>query len=141
MKRALSALLCLAAFSACQTSDPTTSGSSVPTASTNPTVETFTGTVQPQGKDVKPFTILLSNGTLAVALTAATPNIQMSLGVGSWDGTTCTALQNGTTLATPSAVPQLTGQVNQGNYCVIVADAMTGAQTGPVAYSVTVSHY
>jgi len=110
---------------------------------TNPTVETFTGTVQPQNKDVKPFTILLSGGTLAVTLTSATPNIPMSLSVGSWDAptSTCTAIQNGTTIATAGGAPQLQGQVNLGNYCIIVADALTGAQTGPVVYSVTVSHY
>ena len=143
MKRAFSVVLCLVAATGCQTSDPTTSGSSVPMSPTNPTVETFTGTVQPQNKDVKPFTILLSGGTLAVTLTSATPNIPMSLSVGSWDRptSTCTAIQNGTTIATASGAPQLQGQVNLGNYCIIVADALTGAQTGPVVYSVTVSHY
>ena len=73
MKRALSLVFCFVAASACQTSDPTTSGSSVPTTPTNPTVETFTGTVQPQGKDVKPFTIAFSGGTLAVTLTSTVP--------------------------------------------------------------------
>jgi hypothetical protein len=143
MKRTLPllGLVWLAAFSGCQTNDPTTSGSSVPTTPTNPIVETFAGTVQAKSKDVKQFTIALSGGTLAVTLTSANPSIQMSLGVGTWDGTNCNVLQGGTLLATPSSAPQIQGQVNLGNYCVIVSDAMTGVQTGAVTYSVTVSHY
>ncbi len=142
MKRVLAVLLPVVALSGCMTADPTAAGSSSPpTNPSNPVIETFTGTVQPQGHDVHPFTITLSGGTLAVTLTSVAPNIAMGLSVGTWDGATCTTLQNGTTIATAGTAPQLSGQVNLGSYCVIVADALTGAQTGPVTYSLTVSHY
>ena len=140
MRQVLAVLLCLTALSACETTDPTTNTTSLPTSPTNPTIETFNGTVQAQGKDIKLFTVSLSGGTLAVTLTTVTPNIQMSLGVGTWDGTTCTLLQS-PSLVGAAAAPQLEGQVNLGSYCVVVADALTGAQTGPVTYSVTVAHY
>jgi hypothetical protein len=123
---------------ACDTADPTTS-SAAPTTAVPPTVETFTGTVAVGSKDVKPFNILLTGGTVTVTLTAAGPpsTIAMALGIGNFAGSTCTLIQS--VPAQASTTPQIAGTANAGAYCVVVSDS--GAQTGPVTYAVTVAHY
>ena len=123
---------------ACDTADPTTS-SAAPTTAVPPTVETFTGTVAAGSKDVKSFNVLLTGGTLTVTLTAAGPpsSIAMALGVGNFADSTCTLITS--VPAQASTAPQLSGAVSAGAYCVVVADS--GAQTGPVTYGVTVTHY
>ncbi|HEY2907415.1 MAG TPA: hypothetical protein VGJ29_16055 [Vicinamibacterales bacterium] len=137
--RRLALFLALAlSTAACDTADPTTS-SAAPTVAVPPTVETFTGTVAVGSKDVKPFNILLTGGTVTLTMTAAgpPPTITMAFGVGNFDGTTCTVIQS--VAAQGSATPQLSGTANAGAYCVVVADP--GTQTGPVTYAVTVTHY
>ena len=141
MKRPAQALaLCLLAIlGGCTTEDPTTT-TNIPTVPTNPTAENFSGTVPVQGQDVKPFTILLSGGTLTVALTAVSQPIAMGVGVGSWDGTTCTLFTNGTRSTTASAAPQLAfNQVPLGSYCISVFDV--GNETASVTYTTTITHY
>jgi hypothetical protein len=146
MKRALPALLCAAALGvACQTEDPTANATSIPTTPVNPTVETFTGSVPVKGLDAKPFVIALSGGTVTVTLTTVTPTMQMTLGVGNWTAASasCTPFQNGggSIVTSPSAVPQLSGTLTSGSYCLLVGDSGTGAQTTTVTYSAIVSHY
>jgi hypothetical protein len=63
----------------------------------------------------------------------------MGLGIGSFDGTTCTLFSNGSVVTPAGAIAQLTGTANAGNYCVQVADV--GNQAAPVNYAVTVTHY
>jgi hypothetical protein len=139
MKRALPILMCLAALAAgCQTEDPTAT-TTIPTTPTNPTVQTFSGTVQVKGRDIKPFSVALSGGTLTVALTSASPSIAMGVGVGLWDGTTCSLLTNGSQTTLPRPDPILQGTVNGGDYCLQVFDA--GSQTVAVTYTATVTHY
>ncbi len=132
------ALVFALSAAACDTADPTTS-STAPTTAVPPIVETFTGTVAAGSRDVKSFNILLTGGTVTLTLTAAGPpaTITMALGVGNFDGSTCTLIQS--VAAQASTNPQLSGTANAGAYCVVVAD--TGSQTGPVTYAVTVTHY
>jgi hypothetical protein len=132
------AVLLALSTAACDTADPTTS-SAAPSVAVPPTVETFTGTVAAGSKDVKPFNILLTGGTVTLTLTAAgpPPTITMAFSVGTFDGSTCTLIQS--VAAQGSTTPQISGTANAGAYCVVVAD--TGAQTGPVTYAVTVTHY
>jgi hypothetical protein len=63
----------------------------------------------------------------------------MGVGVGVWDGTTCTLLTNGSQTTVPRPDPVLSGTVNGGDYCLQVFDA--GSQTVPVSYTATVTHY
>jgi hypothetical protein len=137
-RRFAAALALALSVAACDTADPTTSGAA-PTTPVQPTVETFTGTVAQGSKDVKPFNILLTGGTVTLTLTAAGPpsTIAMALGVGNFADSTCTLIQS--VPAQASTTPQLSGTANAGAYCVVVADS--GAQTGPVTYAVTVTHY
>jgi hypothetical protein len=125
---------------ACDTADPTTTAAA-PTTVVQPTTETFTGTVGVGSNDTKPFNILLTGGTLTVTLTAAGPpsTITMVLGVGNLSGSTCSLIAS--VSAQASTTPQLSGPVNAGSYCLQVSDTGSGAQTGPVTYAVTVTHY
>jgi hypothetical protein len=61
----------------------------------------------------------------------------MGLGVGTWDGTTCSNVSGNTVQAGPSA--QLSGTISAGNYCMIVQDV--GNQSGPITYTAVVLHY
>jgi hypothetical protein len=103
--------------------------------------ENFTGTVDPGGTAISPFTIATSGNQVNVTLTAAGPpaTIYVGLGVGSYVSPTCTLLTNGSVLAQAGATAQLTGTVNAGSYCVEVFDV--GNQTAQIAYTVTVTHY
>jgi hypothetical protein len=133
------ALLCAAV--ACDTADPTQSINPQPTA-VPPTVETFSGTVNPGSSDFKPFNINLTGGTLAITLTAAGPpaTIPMGIGLGSSTAAVCTLFTGATTVAPAGNNPQLQlGPLNAGSYCVEIFDA--GTLAAPVSYAVTVTHY
>jgi hypothetical protein len=142
MKRALPLVcagLALVAAAACQTGDD--SNVTLPTTPAPVTTERFAGTLDVKKNVTHDFTIVLSGGLLTVTLTAAGPpaNIVMGLAVGTFDGTTCTILTNGSTNTAAGANPQLSGTLNGGRYCVQVSDV--GNQTAAVTYAVTVTHY
>jgi hypothetical protein len=131
------------AATACDTADPTTT-SAAPSVVVQPTVENFTGTVQPGSTDFKSFNVLLSQGTITITLTAAgpPPSLVVGLAVGQVSGSTCALLSNSSVAAQASTVPQLSGQANAGSYCVILSDTRAAAaQTDPITYAVTVTHY
>ncbi len=140
----------LAACSGSSTSPTTTTTTNT---SVNPTSELFTGTVGiPVNGTLQsaanPFTVTLSGGTLTVTMTSAVetfpdgsllPTVTMGLSVGTWANNTCTPITNAFTTAQGGSVPQLSGTVNSGNYCVQVSDVTN--QLGPVNYAVAVTHY
>lgn len=129
----------LAALGGCTTEDPTTT-TNIPTIPTNPTVDNFSGSVPVQGQDFKPFTITLSGGTLTVALTSTSLPVVVGVGVGAWDGATCTLFPNGSRNVSASAAPQLTfNQVTGGPYCISVFDV--GNDTTALGYTMTLTHY
>ena len=134
------ALCLLLALAGCTTEDPTAT-TNIPTTPTNPTVDSFSGTVAVKSQDVKPFNILLSGGTVSIALTSVSQaGAVMGVGIGQWDGTTCSLFSNGTRSIGASAAPQMSfNQVPLGRYCVAVSDV--GGQTDTVTYTLTVSHY
>ncbi len=132
----------LAGASACTTDDPTAT-TSIPLVPTQPTVETFAGTVPVGGKDEKVFSVVQGNGGLDITLTGVSPNVVVAVGAGTWDGTTCTLGSNATRNVSASNTPQLSfAQVPVGNYCVRVFDpGPPGGLTTTVAYSLNVAHY
>jgi hypothetical protein len=117
-------------------SDSTTTSPSTPIITEN-----FTGTVDPSGTSVNPFTVATSGNQVNVILTAAGPptTIYMGIGVGTYANATCTLLTNGSVVVQAGATAQLSGTVNAGTYCVEVFDA--GNQTAQISYAVTVTHY
>jgi hypothetical protein len=131
---------CALATAGCSTS-AATSTSTLPTAPTTPaTTENFSGTVQVGGSDANPFTVTLSGQAINLTLTSAGPpsTIFMGFGVGSWDGTTCTLLSGGF-ITTQANAAQLSGNINSGQYCLMVYDV--GNMSAPVTYTATVTHY
>lgn len=115
--------------------------SSLTGPSTDPTTETFTGTVPVSGSDVHTFNIALSNGQVNIILTQAGPpsTIFMGLGVGAPSGSTCTLFSGGSVVTQAGTTAQLSGSASAGSYCVQVYDV--GNQTADVTYTVTVTHY
>ena len=133
------------------------SGSSSSRSSTTSPTQTIatdvlTGTVPPPVNGVlqsaaNNFTVGQGGGTVSVTLTSATETlpggslltgVTMGLAVGTSAITGCTPLANSFTTAQASSVPQLSGTLNAGAYCVLVSDVTN--QLGPVAYAVAVAH-
>jgi hypothetical protein len=113
---------------------------SAPSAAPGTTTDSFSGTVTVGGRDIHSFSVA-SLGEVDVTLTAAGPpsTIFMGLAIGSFANGTCSLLGNGSAIAQAGTLPQLTGSLDVGTYCIDVFDA--GNQTGAVNYSVNVSHY
>jgi hypothetical protein len=100
--------------------------------------ETFSGTVPVGGSDSHPFKT--ASGQVNVLLAAAGPpdTITMGIGVGLWDGSTCTLLPGATTTASAGPTAQFSGAVSQGTFCVQVYDV--GRETATIQYRVSVVH-
>jgi hypothetical protein len=130
------ALVFLAAATAC-------TGSSTPTTTTTPTVarttDTFTGTVQVRGSDFHSFPVTQA-GTVDVTLTVAgpPPTIAMGLDVGAPNAAACVPFAGASANVQAGTAAQLSGVISAGTVCVQVRDI--GNATGPVSYTVTVSH-
>jgi hypothetical protein len=90
------------------------------------------------GSDFHTFTAS-QNGQVVVTLTTAGPpaTIPMGIGVGTPNGTSCTLLPGASTVTTAGG-SMLMGEVSGGTLCVDVYDV--GNATGPVSYTVSVSH-
>ena len=98
--------------------------------------------MQVAGSDAHPFTVTSSGAAITFTLTTAGPpaTITMGFGIGSWDGTTCTLLTGGfTNNAQAGATPQLAGNINSGQFCLMVYDV--GNMLAPITYTATVAHY
>jgi hypothetical protein len=122
-------------FGACKkasTATPTT-----PTPVT--TTETFSGTIPQLGSAAHAFTVA-ANGTITISLTSVGPLATMAigLGVGSWDGTTCTVItQNDNARAGSIA---LTGTAVAGSFCAKVYDSGNIPDLTTVTYTIEVVH-
>jgi hypothetical protein len=118
-----------------------TEGTSTPVAPTAPvyTTENFTGTIQQTGVASHPFTVAVG-GTLTMGLTSVAPLATMAIGVGigSWDGTTCTALSNNDN--SKAGVTALSGSVVVGSYCARVYDSGNIPAGGSATYTLQVVH-
>jgi hypothetical protein len=101
-------------------------------------MESFSGTVTPQGNDRHSFTVN-KTGEISIKLTELAPLNNVPLGV-IW----AQADSNGNCVSViQSAVanlnlPAISGQIFSGNYCVLVYDL--GILTAPETYTVLVSH-
>jgi hypothetical protein len=130
------ALVFLVAATAC-------TGSSTPATTTTPTVarttDTFTGTVQVRGSDFHSFPVTQA-GTVDVTLTVAgpPPTIAMGLDVGAPNAAACVPFAGASANVQAGTAAQLSGVISAGTVCVQVRDI--GNATGPVSYTVTVTH-
>ena len=110
------------------------------TSPSNNTVETFPGTLNPQGGGAHPFTVS-KTGEFTVKLTALAPTsnalVGLALTAGNNDGSCSTSVFQQNNFSSLNA-QALGGQIFAGKYCILIYDvgAITVAQT----YSLTVSH-
>ena len=136
MKRflAIPAALLLVVHAGCKKDD---SGST--TAPDTTKTETFNGTVQIRSSAMHTFSVSAS-GQVAVTLTSAGPpaTIPMGIGIGTPVESACGIISGASVTTAAGTNAQLTGIVSPGTLCVTVYDA--GNQTGPINYTVTVSH-
>jgi hypothetical protein len=138
-------LAALAALTVGCTDSGSSNSSSSLAALTAPTaaqaVESFSGTVAAGSSDAHTFIVTAGNQPVLVTLTAAGPPTTIFMGVGvgtpASDGM-CALFSNASVLAQAGMTAQLSGTIAAGTYCVAVFDA--GNQSGPVDYTVTVSH-
>ena len=114
--------------------------------------EVLTGTVAPQVGGVfqrtfKTYVVGQGGGPVTVTLTSAVQtrpdgtvqnSVTMGLGAGTVLNGVCVIAATAYLTTPPGTSPQLVGSLAPGTYCVEVSD-VTG-QTGPVAFSVTVTH-
>ena len=145
---ALAAIL-LGLTTSCKGSNPT---APTPVLQT----ETFTGTLQPLGLDVKTFAVVYAQSTTdlsvivnsltTVASSAPVTGITIGVGFGAPSGSTC-SLQIQTPVATLGQELFAPNGASPGTYCVQIFDCPTGATgctsllTEAVTYSMTVKHY
>jgi hypothetical protein len=138
-KQSVLALLVIAALPAAGCGDNTTPTD--PTPPPTQITESFSGTLSINGSTTYPFNSTAA-GTVTATLTALEPEldppIQISIALGTWNGTTCTlivandaAMKNGLVSGTATGATGL---------CLRVADAK-GTLTGPVKYTVDVTHF
>jgi hypothetical protein len=110
------------------------------TAPTNPPTSsvTFTGTVNVGDVSFNNFAVS-QTGDVQVTLTQAgpPPTITVGLGFGTPSAAAC-PLTIGSTKVAASSTPLDVGTLAPGTYCVQIFDV--GNQSGPITYSVTVTH-
>jgi hypothetical protein len=110
------------------------------TSPSNNTVDTFPGTLNPQGGGAFPFTAART-GEFTVKLTALAPTsnalVGLALTFGNNDGTCTTSAIQQNNFSSLNA-QALGGQMIAGKYCILIYDVgtLTVAQT----YTITVSH-
>jgi hypothetical protein len=135
-RRLLFAIACAVAVGAC--GGNSTSGT-VSSPTTTRTTDTFSGTVQVGGSAFHSFPVS-QTGTTDVDLTAAGPpsGVVMGLAIGTPGDAGCTPLAGASQTVVAGSTPQLTGLTTAGTLCVQIRDV--GQATGPVSYTVTVTH-
>jgi hypothetical protein len=109
-----------------------------PSAST--TTESFDGSLAQSGTGTHPFTVS-ARGMVTISLTAVSPLTTMALGVGlgTWDGTTCSS-QFADNKDARAGATALTGTAAAGSYCIRVYDSGNIPADWSVAYSIDVVH-
>jgi hypothetical protein len=118
--------------------------------------ETFSGTLQPLGLDIKTFAVVYSqsstdlsviiNGLTTVAGSTPVTGITIGIGFGAVSGSTC-SLQVQTPVAVLGQELFAPNGASPGTYCVQIFDCPSGTTgctstlTEAVTYSMTVKHY
>ena len=131
------------AVSACAGSSG--NSSSLPTTTT-PTAslvtDTFSGSITQNGTAIYPFSVTSSGGTLLAGFTSIAPATvtALGMGVGAWDGTTC-SLNQSQNDAARSGNTALNGTAQAGNYCIRVYDGGNIQEGVTATYTLQVQHY
>jgi hypothetical protein len=104
-----------------------------PLAPANVTQE-FSGPLNVESSQVHPFPVP-SRSTITVTLVSVAPlaTLSVGLGVGTWDGTSCTLIGADNNARAATA---LSGTVEPGNYCAAIFD--NGNLTESITYTIRV---
>jgi hypothetical protein len=101
------------------------------------TVDTFSGTLVPQGPAISNKVSVNNNGEYSVKITALSPTATAVVGVDLYFGANCDVLVNRNLGALNQ--PAFSGLIQQkGTYCVFVYEAV--ALTAPLNFTVAFSH-
>ena len=111
----------------------------LPTAPTNPdpVTETFTGSINVNGAATHTFTASIA-GAVTATLTSVTPDpaIQVSLALGTWNGTNCQLVLTKDDAVQGNALTGLNS--GPGTLCARISDV--GKMTESLTYTITVVH-
>jgi hypothetical protein len=105
------------------------------TPTPNPITETFTGSLAPGQKAIHPFAVT-SPGSVYTTLTALSGPALIGLGIGTWDGTTCTVGAHSENAVVGSYIGA--SVPSPQNLCAIVYDV--NVITTTATYTVTAVH-
>jgi hypothetical protein len=99
------------------------------------TTDTFTGTLAPGQRLVHPY-VVKAAGQVTTTLTALSGASYTGVGVGTWDGTTCTVGAHAENVGAGGYF--LTSVPSPQNLCTLIYDV--GNITATATYTLTVSH-
>lgn len=109
-----------------------------PTTRNSPTSEVFSSNLTVQGSAVRMITAI-NTGTFTATLTsAAQPGVQVGLAIGLRNGNGTQCLVTREVIATAGSSPQLTAQVDAGDYCVRLFDI--GQLQSSMNFSITLNY-
>ena len=111
---------------------------SLPTDPGNPVIDTFTGTLTPNGAKTEPFSVTRS-GSVTATLSSLAPDATITIGLslGTWNGTACSTVISNDSATVGTAV---TGAADrEGRLCVRVYDA-DGKLPQPTDFELNVVH-
>ena len=118
------------------------SSTDTPTAPTEAatTTQTFSGTLVTGGLNFHPFAVPKGGlVTLKMVSISGLANPVLGAGLGTWDGTTCTAIANSTS-NTVSAGWSMSGTAQAANFCAAVFDSGNVTAGSTATYSITITH-
>jgi hypothetical protein len=113
---------------------------STPTAATttrtSPVTEVLTSNLIVQGAVWRIVTAAQAGALTATLTTTSQPAAPVSVGIGVRNPSTNDCLLNRSVIATAGSAPQLSAQVDAGDYCVKVSDA--GPLATPMSFTLTI---
>ena len=103
----------------------------------DPVTDTFTGTININGAATHTFTVAAA-GAVTTTLTSITPDaaIQVSFGLGTWNGTSCQLVMTKDDAVQGNALTALNS--GAGTLCTRISDV--GKMTESLTYTITVVH-
>lgn len=108
-----------------------------PTTRSSPTTETFSSNLTVQGSAIRMITAINSGPFTATLTSAAQPGVQVGLAIGLRNGNS-QCLSTREVIAAAGSSPQLTAQVDAGDYCVRIFDV--GQLQSSMNFSVSLSY-
>lgn len=109
-----------------------------PTTRSSPVTETFSSNLTVQGSAVRMISAIQSGTFTATLTSAAQPGVQVGLAIGLRNGNGTQCLVTREVIAAAGSSPQLTAQVDTGDYCVRIFDI--GQLQSSMNFSITLNY-